>query len=145
MIYAGVLPGGSRVVYFAADIDRTAGRDRLPDHLRLIENAVRWTLQEKLPLQVEGPGFIDVSVFRQENGHRIVHLNNLSAADLSHLMQRRLPVYGITLKLPSEGRKKASVRLLRSGRSFTAEAENGFFVIPVEKIDDFEVAAVSAV
>ena len=142
--YAGVLPNGARIVYFAADIDRTAGRDRLPDHLDLIANAVRWTLQGKLPAEVEGPGFIDVSVWRQENGRRIVHLNNLSAADLSHLMRRRIPIGGVTLKLPAEGFHTASVRLLRSGREFTVNEEDSFFTIPIGEIDDFEAAVISA-
>ena len=123
-------------------IDRCAGRDRLPDHQKLIENAVRWTLQDRLPASVNGPGFIDVSVFRQPNGRRIIHLNNLTAADMTGLIKRRLPVYGITLTLPAEGRKSAEAELRRSKIHITVTADQDRFTIPVEKIDDFEVIVV---
>ena len=140
--FAGVLSSGSRIVYLAADVDRTAGRDRLPDHLRLLLNAVLYTLDGKLPLTVEGEGYIDVSLYRQGDAQRVIHLNNLSAADMTTLVHRRVPVRDITLRLPAEGHEKAAVMLRRSGREFTVTAENGCFVIPIPKIGDFELTVV---
>ena len=140
--FAGVLSSGSRIVYLAADVDRTAGRDRLPDHLRLLLNAVLYTLDGKLPLTVEGEGYIDVSLYRQGDAQRVIHLNNLSIADMTTLVHRRVPVRDITLRLPAEGHEKAAVLLRRSGREFTVTAENGCFVIPIPKIGDFELTVV---
>lgn len=137
--FTGVLESGSRAVYLAADIDRLAGRSRLPDHLRLLSNAVRSVTSAGLPLSVEGPGYIDTAVFRQGEA-RIVHLTNLSFANVVGYCHRILPVFGLTVKIPAEGRKRARVKYLVSGapeREITADG--GVFAIPAEKVDDFEV------
>jgi len=80
-LYAGVLPSGSRVVCFAADIDRCYGRDELPDHRRLLTNAVLWTLQDPPTLQISGPGVIDARLYAQ-SGRYILHLSNLTGTHI---------------------------------------------------------------
>ncbi len=46
---------GGRVAYLAADIDRTFGRSRLPDHAQLLANIVRWASSDRIPLSIERP------------------------------------------------------------------------------------------
>ena len=55
----------SRVVYVPWDIDRTFWEVMSPDHGRLLRNAVAWATNEPPPVEVAGPGLIDVTAWRQ--------------------------------------------------------------------------------
>ena len=50
-----------RVVYFPWDIDRTFWEIMCQEHGIVLANAVRWAANEEQPLQVEGPGVLDVA------------------------------------------------------------------------------------
>ena len=67
--------GAGCAVYFAADIDRCFARDGLPDHARLIENAVRWVSNGQIPLKVRGAGLLDCRLYRQ-GGRAVLHIVN---------------------------------------------------------------------
>ena len=141
--FTGTLETGSNVVYLAADIDRCAGRSRLPDHFRLLSNAVLSVMREELPVTVEGPGYIDTAVFRKGNA-RVIHLTNLSFANVIGYCHRILPVYGLTVRIPAEGRDTAEVQFLvrKENRPRTIASENGYLTVPVDRIDDFEVLVI---
>ena len=141
--FVGMLHSGAKVVYLAADFDRCAGRSRLPDHLTLLANAVFAVMGEALPLTVEGPGYIDTAIYRKDHA-RVIHLTNLSFANVIGYCHRILPVYGLTVRVPAEGKENAQVQYLVSGKEPLAiRAEKGYFTIPVERIDDFEVLVIS--
>jgi hypothetical protein len=72
-----VAGGGGRVAYLPADLDRCFGRDRIPDHGRLLASLVRWASRRPMPLQVEGPGLLDVHLYRQP-GRLVLHVVNLT-------------------------------------------------------------------
>src|SRR4029434_122371 len=55
--------GNSRVVYIPWDIDRTFWDVMCVDHGRLLRNAVHWAANEPQPVDVEGPGLLDVTVW----------------------------------------------------------------------------------
>lgn len=99
-VFAGTLESGSRVVYFAADIDRCYGRCGLPDHGQLLADAVLWTLRGERPITVEGPGYLDCRVYRQP-GRRIVHLVNLSGCNTMDYCEETFPVGPVKVTLPS--------------------------------------------
>ncbi len=140
-IYAGTLASGSRVVYFAADIDRCYGRDRLPDHCKLIENAVRWASHNDLPMHVNGNGYIDTAIY-QKGGKRIVHLVNLSGCNENPgYCHRLLPIGGITVTLPIQSPGQTA-RSLVSGRRLPTREVEGKLVITVERIVDHEVLVI---
>ena len=61
------ISGRSRVVYLPWDIDRTFWDVMCVDHLRLLQNTIRWATNEPPPAVVEGPGLIDVTVWRQRD------------------------------------------------------------------------------
>ena len=46
----------------------------------LLRNAVIWALDEALPVMVEGPGMLDVTLWRQKHS-LTVHLVNLTEPD----------------------------------------------------------------
>ena len=69
--------GRGRVVYIPWDIDRTFWEVLAVDHGRLLRNAIAWATNEPQPVEVEGPGVLDVTVWRQR-GSMTVHLVNLT-------------------------------------------------------------------
>ena len=70
-VYAGILESGSRVVYFAADIDRCYSAYHIPDHHRLLEGAVRWAGGGNFPVTVQAPAHVNCNVYRQEEQYLI--------------------------------------------------------------------------
>lgn len=156
-IFAGMLESGAKVVYFAADIDRCYGRNRLPDHRLLLANAVRYAMTADLPVHVEGNGYIDLSIYEQNiaktedlctktdsfcGKRRILHMNNLSGADVFGYCHRILPVYDFTVTMPANGNDTAHIKYLVSGKCAEIAAVDDEFVIPVEKIEDHEVLVI---
>src|SRR5262249_49777868 len=67
----------TRIVYFPWDIDRTFWDVLAVDHLTLLKNALTWAANEPAPVDVAGPGVVDVSVWRQRES-TTVHLVNLT-------------------------------------------------------------------
>lgn len=96
-------PAGGRVVYLAADVDRCYGRRGLPDHGDLLANAVRWAACDTFPLRVEGPGYVDGHLYRQQ-GRLILHLINLSGCNAwPAYLEEHLPAGPLHVSVRLEG------------------------------------------
>jgi len=67
-----------RVAFLPADIDRRYSRESLPDYAALLANLVRWSAENQLPLEVEGPGLLDCNAYTQQ-ARVVVHIVNLTA------------------------------------------------------------------
>ncbi len=80
-ILAGTLSSGSRVIYLAADIDRCYGKYLIPDHGRLLAEAVRWASGDKIPVTVSGAGHVNCNVYVQGDC-LLIELVNLSGCDV---------------------------------------------------------------
>lgn len=107
--------GAGRVVYFPWDIDRTFWEVMSQDHGIVLANAVRWAANEEQPLRVQGPGILDVALWKQQSSVT-VHLVNLSnPMMLKGPFREILPIgpQKVRLKLP-EGAKARDVRYLVS-------------------------------
>jgi hypothetical protein len=102
-------PSG-RALYFAGEIGKLAWRFRLPDHARLIANAVRAVAPRPFPAELESaPYGVQLSVFRQERSpsdgsqageapRLICHLvNTCGAGTVRHDV---VPVHHVRLRLP---------------------------------------------
>ena len=74
----------------------------------------------------------------------MIHLTNLSFANVIGYCHRILPVYGLTVRIPAEGRDTAEVQFLvrKENRPRTIASENGYLTVPVDRIDDFEVLVI---
>jgi hypothetical protein len=99
--------GAGRVVYFPWDIDRTFWEIMNQDHGIVLANAVRWAAGEEQPLRVQGPGVIDVALWKQQSSIT-VHLVNLS-----NPMMMKGPIREV---LPI-GAQKVRVKLQDSGKA----------------------------
>lgn len=137
-VLAGEHKAGGRIVYFAGDVDRCYGRAQLPDHGNLLANAVRWAVKDKLPLRVEGPGYLVCRLYRQRN-RLIAHIVNLSGCDAPGYLEEYLPVGPITVSIKAENCKSAVAILKVRGQPVTPEAKAGWVTIRIEKLVDHEL------
>jgi hypothetical protein len=134
--------GRGRVVYFPWDIDRTFWEVLSPDHFKLLRNAVDWAANEPRPVTVEGPGILDVTVWRQQDS-MTVHLVNLTNPMMMKGPIREfipLPPQRVTIRLP-RGQKARAVKLLASGQSPRIEHSAGVVQLTVPSILDHELIA----
>jgi hypothetical protein len=102
-------PGGARIAYLPADIDRRYARDQIPDHAALLAALVRWCLRSEVPLEVDGPGLIDCRLFRSPAGH-VLHLVNLNNANAWRTPVHELvPVGPVRVRVRVPARKAAVI------------------------------------
>lgn len=108
--------GSGRVVYFPWDIDRTFWEVMNQDHGIVLANAVRWAAAEEQPLSVQGPGVLDVALWKQQ-GSLTAHLVNFSnPMMMKGPIREFLPVgpQKVRVRLPA-GAKARDVKFLVSG------------------------------
>jgi hypothetical protein len=137
-------PGGGRVAYLAADLDRRYQRELLPDHGNLLANLVRWAAKDTIPLRVNGAGLIDCHLYRQEN-HLILHLVNLTNASTWRApIDELIPVgpFRVEIKLP-RGVDGRSAKTLVSVGSTPLAVRSGWAQLTVKSILDHEVVVLS--
>jgi hypothetical protein len=135
--------GGSRIVYFPWDIDRTFWEVMCVDHGRLLRNAVDWASGEERPVTVTGQGVLDVTVWRQKES-LTVHMVNLTNPMMMKGPFRELISVGeqrIRLRLP-EGKKARKVQLLVSGGDPGYRENSGVVELAVPSILLHEVVAI---
>ena len=140
-IFAGTLETGSKVVYFAADIDRCFGREHLPDHRELLLNAVRYAAGGRFPMMVEGPGQLDCTIYRQP-GRRIVHLVNMTGGILNPgYCEEIFPVGPVTVSLPWSS-DVPSVRLTVGSETPEVRCEDGTLQITISKLAEHQMIVI---
>jgi len=135
--------GRGRVVYFPWDIDRTFWEVLSPDHGKLLRNAVDWGANEPRPVTVEGPGILDVVVWRQKDS-MTVHLVNLTNPMMMKGPVREfipLPPQRVAIRMPV-GRRARAVKLLANGQGARFTEAGGEVRLTVPAILDHEVIAV---
>lgn len=135
--------GAGRVVYFPWDIDRVFWEVLGVDHGLLLRNAVRWATAEEPPVEVDGPGVLDVTAWRQK-GSMTVHLVNLTNPMMMKGPFREVIPIGpqrVTIRLP-EGFKARRVQLLMSGQDVPVVQEGTRLIVTVPSVPDLEVVAV---
>lgn len=135
--------GKGRVVYFPWDIDRIFWEILAVDHFKLLRNAVDWTSNEPRAVTVEGPGILDVALWRQKDSMTL-HLVNLTNPMMMKGPLREfipLPPQQVSITLP-EGKKARQVKLLVSGRAVRVQESGGKVRLTIPSILDHEVVAI---
>ncbi len=135
--------GRSRVAYIPWDIDRTLWEVMCVDHLRLLRNVVEWAANEPAPAVVEGPGILDVTVWRQRDS-MTVHLVNLTnPMMMKGPLREVLPVgpQRVRIRLP-DGLRPRKVQLLTAGTTMTPRVADGVLTVTVPSVDVHEVVAI---
>ena len=139
--------GKGRVVYFPNDLDRTFWEVLAPDHSLVLANAVEWAADEPAPLQVTGPGLLDIAYWRQEKS-LAVHLVNMNNPMMMKGPYREIaPLAGpfaISMTLPA-GVKPGAVRLLESDATPVSRRDGNRLIVEVPAIRLHEIVAVDLV
>lgn len=135
-------PAG-RVAYLPFDIDRTFWEVLCVDHLKLLRNTVLWADDTPSIVQVEGPGFLDVTVWRNP-GSITVHLVNLTnPMAMKGPYRDFFPIGAQTLKLRLPANTQAKqARLLVAGKTIPISRSGPTITITVPGILDHEVVAI---
>jgi hypothetical protein len=135
--------GRSRVAYFPWDIDRTFWEVMCVDHGRLLRNAVEWAANEPSPVEVEGPGLLDVSIWRQRESITVHLVNLTNPMMMKGPLRETIPVGPLTarVRLPTAARAK-SVRLLTAGSTPRVQQSDGLLTVTVPSVDVHEVIAI---
>ena len=135
--------GRARVVYIPWDIDRTFWEVMCVDHGRLLGNAVAWAANELPPVEVDGPGLLDVTVWRQRTS-MTVHLVNLTNPMMMKGPLREVLPIGpqrARIRLPA-GTRATKVQLLTAGTTPRVETATGTLTVTVPSVDVHEVIAI---
>jgi hypothetical protein len=135
--------GSSRVVYVPWDIDRTFWEVLCLDHGRLLRNAVAWAMNEPQPVEVDGPGLLDVTVWRQRDS-MTVHLVNLTnPMMMKGPLREAIPIgpQRVRIRMP-DGRRARKVQLLTAGTTVPARSDAGVLTVTVPSIAIHEVIAI---
>jgi hypothetical protein len=135
--------GRSRVAYFPWDISRTFWEVLAVDHLRLLRNAIAWAAHEPQPVEVEGPGVLDVTIWRQRES-LTVHLVNLTNPMMMKGPLREVIPVGplrVRIRMPP-GTRASKVQLLTAGTLVRAQSVGGVLSVTVPSVDVHEVVAI---
>ena len=135
--------GASRVAYLPWDIDRTFWDVLCVDHGRLLRNLIAWTTNEPLPVEVTGPGLIDVTIWRQR-GSLTVHLVNLTNPMMMKGPLREVLPIGplqVRVRMPA-GLQAKKVQLLTAGVEPRVQTSGSTIAVTVPSVDVHEVVAV---
>jgi hypothetical protein len=138
------IPGGGRIAYMPADLDRQFGRYNLPDHGNLLANLIRWTIKDDIPLAVECAGLIDCNIYHQA-GRLILHMVNLtSAGTWRQPVDEFIPIgpAKVRVKLPDDIHGMR-LQLLVSDQKISHTVENGWIHFTINSISDHEVAVIT--
>jgi hypothetical protein len=135
-------PAG-RVAYFPFDIDRTFWEVLCADHLNMLRNTVLWADHEEPVVQVEGPGLLDVTAWRNSSSMTIHLINLTNPMAMKGPYRDFFPVGAQTLKLnlPADVHAKQA-RLLVAGKSIEFSRSGQELTLTVPSILDHEVVAI---
>ena len=137
-------PGGGRIAFIPADIDKQFGLLNLPDHADLLANAVRWAANDALTLRVEGAGLLDCHVYEQP-GRLVVHVVNLTnAATWRQPLDELISIgpFKLILNLP-KGVSGKNGQSLVSGDSMAVTVRGRSATVELKSIRDHEVIVIS--
>jgi hypothetical protein len=129
-----------RVAFLPADLDRRFCRDNLPDYANVLANTVRWASRDTLPLEVDGAGFVDCHLYRQQD-RLILHLVNLTSAGTWRApVDELIPIgpLNVRVRLPTPVRENR-VQFLVSKRPGESTTKDGLIHFVVPTILDHEV------
>jgi len=131
------------VAYFPFDIDRTFWEVLNGDHLAVLRNTVLWANHEEPVVEVEGPGLLDVTAWRNP-GSITVHMVNLTnPMAMKGPYRDFFPIGAQTVKLRlPEGAKAKQARLLAADKAIEFEHAGSAITLTVPSILDHEVVAV---
>jgi hypothetical protein len=134
--------GKGRIAYIPWDIDKTFWQYLTADHGKLLNNVIRWTLNEDPIVSVTGPGLIETTVWRQKDS-MAVHLVNLTnPMMMKGPMRELIPVdVAVSIKVPEKS-KVTGVRLPMRQKDAQYSIKDGRLTLSVSQIFDHEIIGI---
>jgi len=135
--------GGRRVAFVPADIDRRYAIDNLPDHGDLLANLVRWAARDSIPLRVDGPGLLDVELYRQTD-RLVLHIVNLTGVGSWRApMEEIVPVGPVSVRVRVGQREtERVVRWRVGGRTERVVPRDGWLRLTLPLVREHELALI---
>lgn len=133
---------GGRVAYIPFDLERTFWEVLNEDHLKVLRNTVRWANHEEPAIEVIGPGFMDVTMWRN-SGSITVHLVNMTnPMAMKGPYREFFPVGAQVVKVRlQEGVRVKQARLLVAEKNVAVERTGAVVSVTVPSVLDHEVLA----
>jgi hypothetical protein len=133
---------GGRVAYFPMNIDRTFWEVLCIDHLKLLQNTVLWADDQARVVEVEGPGFLDVTAWRNTESITVHIVNMTNPMAMKGPYRDFFPVGEQTVKLRlPEGVRAKEARLLVAEKTAAIDRSGDMIRITVPSVLDHEVVA----
>ena len=134
---------GGRVAYFPFDVDRTFWEVLCADHLKMMRNALAWAHDEMPAVEVDGPGLLDVTAWRNANGITIHLVNMTNPMAMKGPYRDFFPVgpHTVRVRLPA-GVAAKRARLLAADKEVAMERRGTTVSVTVPSIRDHEVVAI---
>jgi hypothetical protein len=137
--------GKGRVAYFTWDIDRSFWQYLALDHGKLLNNTIRWALNEDPVVTVKGPGMIETTVWRQKDSMAVHLVNMTNPMMMKGPMRELIPVdVEVSFKIPANS-KVTGIRLPMRDSSLQYSEKNGVITLNVLRIFDHEIIGVDLV
>ena len=134
--------GNSRLVYFPTDIDKNVWARGSVDLARLMQQSVRWMLNGKENITVDGDGYVEIFAWETEPGFAL-HILNYNNPNMTRASIRKHYPIGeqkVRMQLP-DGAKISKAELLRAGTPLTIRQTGNVVEFVIPSIADFEIAA----
>jgi hypothetical protein len=133
----------ARVAYFPFDIDRTFWEVLCADHLKVLRNTVFWANNEAPIVEVDGPGLLDVTVWRNAGSITIHLVNMTNPMAMKGPYRAFFPVgpHTVRISLPSDLQVKKA-RLLVAETNVDLSRSGGVLTVHLPSILDHEVVVI---
>ncbi|HTN60648.1 MAG TPA: ThuA domain-containing protein, partial [Devosia sp.] len=131
---------GGRTVYIPWNIGAILWEVQAQDHARLIGNAVKWALNGRPQVEVNGKAVLDLAVRQNADGMAVV-LNNLTNPNMMKGPIREVYPVGpqtVSVALPA-GKQVGAARLLVAGAPVKTSLADGRVTVTVPSLDTLEV------
>jgi hypothetical protein len=132
-----------RVAYFPFDIDRTFWEVLSGDHLKIMRNTVLWANNEPPVVEIEGPGLLDVTAWKNPTSITVHLVNLTNPMAMKGPYRDFFPVgpHTVRINLPP-GTHARTAKLLTTGKSIPMQRTAAAITLTIPSILDHEVVAI---
>jgi hypothetical protein len=131
--------GKGRVAYIPWDIDKSFWQYLAPDHGKLLNNTIRWALNEDPIVTVKAPGLVETTVWRQKDSMAVHLVNMTNPMMMKGPFRELIPVDAeVSIKLP-DNVKLTGVHLPMRDKDPQYTTKNGTVSLTVTQISDHEI------
>jgi hypothetical protein len=125
-----------KTVYFSGQPDRMHNIVGFEEISLILANAVKWTLNGRIPASCDAPDSVWLTLRLQEK-RAMVHLVNRSGG--RRMLRRIVPVHNVRIFLDQGLRAVSRAFLLSTGRTLPLKHEEGCYTVSLDTLGDYDV------